>query len=122
MSERYIASGSAVFSPILNAGVGDVGPITTSHFERYYSGGVVLDHSNPSIVYLSRQVHGHYEIEKWTTPNEGYTWRHTTVVRTPGADDIPDAITLDSNSSDASSIPAMQTLTAVRTSWPAPLG
>ena len=27
MSDRYIASGSSVFSPILKAGVGDVGPM-----------------------------------------------------------------------------------------------
>ncbi len=30
MSERYIVSGSLVFSPSLNAGVGVVGPVTKS--------------------------------------------------------------------------------------------
>lgn len=39
-----------------------------------YSGGVTLDHENPNIVYLSRQVNGQYEIEKWTTGNNGVSW------------------------------------------------
>lgn len=33
--------------------------------EAHYSGGVVLDHNNPSNVYLSRQVNGIFEIEHW---------------------------------------------------------
>ena len=32
ISERYIVSGSSVFSPILKAGVGDVGVIIASYF------------------------------------------------------------------------------------------
>lgn len=42
--------------------------------EKYYSGGIVLDHSNPSIVYLSRSIRGVFEIEKWATSDHGYTW------------------------------------------------
>lgn len=34
--------------------------------EAHYSGGVVLDHNNPSNAYLSRQVNGIFEIEHWT--------------------------------------------------------
>ncbi|GAH06405.1 unnamed protein product, partial [marine sediment metagenome] len=33
-----------------------------------------LDHSNPSVVYLSREVNGVFEIEKWTTPDGGAAW------------------------------------------------
>ena len=42
--------------------------------QLYYSGGITLDHENPSIVYLSRQISGVHEIEKWTTSDNGATW------------------------------------------------
>jgi hypothetical protein len=51
--------------------------------QPYYSGGVELDHANPSIVYLSRQINGIHEIEKWTTANGGATW--TSVAITSGS-------------------------------------
>jgi hypothetical protein len=34
----------------------------------------VLDHENPSIVYLSRQVNDVFEIERWQTQNGGKDW------------------------------------------------
>lgn len=33
--------------------------------EKYYTGGVELDHSNPNIIYLSEVVDGTFEIEQW---------------------------------------------------------
>ena len=42
--------------------------------ETYYSGGVVLDHANVDVVYLSRQIDGVFEIERWETENLGATW------------------------------------------------
>lgn len=42
--------------------------------EPWYSGGMCLNHSNPSVVYLSRQVNGVFEIEKWTTRDGGKIW------------------------------------------------
>ncbi|MBI9016182.1 MAG: DUF4861 family protein [Phycisphaerae bacterium] len=42
--------------------------------EPHYSGGIILDHDNPSIVYLSRPVNDVFEIEKWTTADNGKTW------------------------------------------------
>jgi BNR repeat-containing family member len=42
--------------------------------EPNYSGGVTLDHEDPSIVYLSRQVKGAFQIEVWTTRDGGATW------------------------------------------------
>jgi len=43
--------------------------------EPHYSGGVTLDHADPSIVYLSRKIKGVFEIEKWTTRDDGKTWK-----------------------------------------------
>jgi putative BNR repeat neuraminidase len=45
-----------------------------SESEPHYSGGVVLDHADPSVVFLSRQVKGVFEIEKWSTADGGETW------------------------------------------------
>jgi hypothetical protein len=45
--------------------------------EPHYSGGIVLDHTDPSIVYLSRQVNGVFEIETWVTADLGRTWHST---------------------------------------------
>ena len=42
--------------------------------EPHYSGGVVLDHTDPSIVYLSREVQGVFEIERWFTTDNGASW------------------------------------------------
>ncbi|MBN2565293.1 MAG: BNR-4 repeat-containing protein [Candidatus Eisenbacteria bacterium] len=49
------------------------------YFEPYYSGGMALDHSDPSTVYLSMPVAGVFEIERWTTSDEGASWSHATV-------------------------------------------
>lgn len=49
--------------------------------EPHYSGGVALDHANPSIVYLSRPVNGQFEIERWTTQDKGRTWRSAAITR-----------------------------------------
>jgi hypothetical protein len=61
--------------------------ISPGTIEKQYSGGMALDHSNPSVVYLSRKVAGHFEIERWSTPNGGYRWYRRTVVR-DGSDDL----------------------------------
>ncbi len=45
--------------------------------EPNYSGGIVLDHTDPSIVYISRQVDGVFEIERWVTGDLGRTWHST---------------------------------------------
>jgi hypothetical protein len=49
------------------------------HYYVYYSGGVTLDHDDPSVVYLSRQVDGIHEIERWETPDGGRTWESSAV-------------------------------------------
>ncbi|MEN8124190.1 MAG: glycoside hydrolase family 88 protein [Bacteroidota bacterium] len=47
--------------------------------EPHYSGGITLDHGNPNIVYLSRPYKNRYEIEEWTTNNNGKTFSHKPV-------------------------------------------
>lgn len=45
----------------------------------YYSGGITLDHEDPSRVYLSRQVGASWQVEAWTTGDGGATWTSQSV-------------------------------------------
>ncbi len=47
--------------------------------EPHYSGGIVLDHNNPNIVYLSRPHNDRYEIEEWKTEDGGQNFSHQAV-------------------------------------------
>jgi len=49
--------------------------------ETYYSGGITLDHDNPSIVYLARQVNGVFEIDRYVTANGGADWSSEPITR-----------------------------------------
>ncbi|MGN9812808.1 BNR-4 repeat-containing protein [Micromonospora sp. BQ11] len=50
------------------------GTISGDPAEPNYSGGITLDHDDPSVVLMSRQVDGVFEIERWTTPDGGTSW------------------------------------------------
>lgn len=49
--------------------------------EPHYSGGLALDHADPSRVYLARPEHGVFEIERWVTTDGGTSWTHTPVTQ-----------------------------------------
>jgi hypothetical protein len=56
--------------------------------EPHYSGGIVLDHNDPSIVYLSREVNGVFELEKWFTKNNGASWASEAVTENSPYDNV----------------------------------
>jgi hypothetical protein len=62
--------------------------ISPTTIEYQYSAGITLDHSDPSIVYLSRKVGGSYQIERWVTSDGGAKWRHRIVVRGGALDNV----------------------------------
>ena len=64
------------------------GSISPGTIEYEYSGGITLDHSDSSIVYLSRQVSGGWEIQRWVTADGGARWHHQTVVPADGIDNV----------------------------------
>ncbi len=39
--------------------------------EAHYSGGIVLDHTNPNVVFLSRKIGDRFELEKRTISKKG---------------------------------------------------
>jgi BNR repeat-containing family member/PKD domain/Concanavalin A-like lectin/glucanases superfamily len=60
------------------------GSIAEAGASPYYSGGLTLDHEDPSRVYLSRQVGSSWQVETWTTANGGASWSSTAVTSAPG--------------------------------------
>ncbi len=56
--------------------------------EANYSGGIVIDHENPSIVYLSRLINGVFEIEKWHTHDFGKTWKSEAITMNSAHDNV----------------------------------
>ena len=52
------------------------GPSIATGIEKQYSAGITLDHENPNIVYLSRKAQGMpvFQVEVWTSPDNGATW------------------------------------------------
>jgi len=56
--------------------------------EPNYSGGLVLDHDNPNVVYLSVPVNGVREIQKWTTTDLGTTWKKEAITSGSKRDNV----------------------------------
>ncbi len=59
-----------------------------NEYESNYSAGLVLDHEDPSVVYLSRLVNGTFELEKWETKNLGQTWNVTSITSDSSFDNV----------------------------------
>jgi hypothetical protein len=70
--------------PIVESG----GTITRVHVERWYSGGVTLDHRDPRIVYGSVQRGDHHEIERFTTGDRGVTWSRKPITSGSPTDNV----------------------------------
>jgi hypothetical protein len=66
--------------------------------EPNYSGGLILDHADPSIVYLSRPVKGVFEIEKWTTSDGGATWQSKPITANSRYDNVRPFVVRDQTS------------------------
>lgn len=52
-------------------------PAGTVEREPNYSGGITLDYDDPSVVYLSRQMKGVFEVFRYSTRDKGVTWDST---------------------------------------------
>ena len=56
-------------------------PDSKEENEPHYSAGIVLDHNDPSIVYLSKPINSIFEIEKWTTSDQGKKWKTSAITQ-----------------------------------------
>lgn len=56
--------------------------------EPHYSGGIILDHNDPNIVYLSRPINDRYEIEEWITLDGGKTFSNKPITSNSLKDNV----------------------------------
>lgn len=78
-------AGTRWVSHLLTDGGGSISP---SGIEYEYSGGIALDHRHASNLYLSRQVSGGWQIERWNTRVGGVRWTHHVVVPAGATDNV----------------------------------
>ena len=64
------------------------GPVGVPEREPNYSGGLVIDHEDPSILYLSLKRDSVFEIEKWTLIRNGKSWKVEVITKGSGKDNI----------------------------------
>lgn len=57
-------------------------------YECNYSGGIYLDHENPSVVYTSRPINDVFEIEKWTFTGGKDKWQTEAVTSQSSRDNV----------------------------------
>jgi hypothetical protein len=60
------------------------GTMSGSPSEPNYSGGITLDHADPTRVFLAKQVNGVFEIQVWRTTDGGHTWIQRVVTTASG--------------------------------------
>jgi len=46
-------------------------------FQDHYPGGAALDHADPNVVYVSKEVSGQFEMFRYVTADNGATWTGT---------------------------------------------
>lgn len=63
--------------------------------QPYYSGGIALDHTNPGIVYCSRKVGAHWELEQWKTTDDGANWSSLKITTNSTQNNIRPVVPLD---------------------------
>lgn len=76
-------------------------PAGVRETEPNYSGGLALDHNDPSIVYLSRQKNGKFEIERWQTPDHGKTWNVKAITTNSKHDNVRPFVVRSYHKSDS---------------------
>ncbi|MFL5866834.1 MAG: BNR-4 repeat-containing protein [Thermoleophilaceae bacterium] len=64
------------------------GSIDLDGTQPYYSAGITLDHEDPSTVYLSRDAGGVFEVETWTTPDDGTSWSRTEITAASSTNNV----------------------------------
>jgi len=63
------------------------GPAGVREREPNYSGGICIDHEDPSILYLSVERNGIFEIERWTSKKNG-KWEVEPITKNSKKDNI----------------------------------
>jgi len=65
--------------------------------EPHYSGGIALNHHQPSELYVSRPINGIFEIEKWITTDLGRSWQNQAITADSKQSNVRPFVVLHSN-------------------------
>lgn len=68
--------------------------------EPHYFGGLAVHPDNANIIYLSRQINGIFEIERWTTDDFGASWESESITKDSQYDNVRPYIPHGLKSSD----------------------
>lgn len=63
-------------------------PVGKTEKEPHYFGGMTLHPNNSDIIYLSRQINGVFEIERWKTENKGESWETEAITKNSKYDNV----------------------------------
>ncbi|MCV9389372.1 BNR repeat-containing protein [Reichenbachiella ulvae] len=63
-------------------------PDGRKEWEPHYFGGMTIHPDNANVVYLSRQIDGVFEIERWETKDMGKTWSTETITENSEFDNV----------------------------------
>lgn len=63
-------------------------PIAHQGLDIFYSAGININKADPKIVYLSRKIGLHFELEEWKTSDRGDTWTHRAITENSSTDNI----------------------------------
>lgn len=63
-------------------------PIGKKEREPHYFGGMSIHPDNCNILYLSRQINGIFEIERWETTDKGDSWSHEAITKNSSYDNV----------------------------------
>ena len=63
-------------------------PVGEKEREPHYFGGMTIHPDNCNVLYLSRQINGVFEIERWETTDKGGSWGKETVTESSTYDNV----------------------------------
>ena len=63
-------------------------PAGQTEREPHYFGGMTIHPNNANVVYLSRQIDGVFEIERWETENMGASWNTKAITQNSQFDNV----------------------------------
>jgi hypothetical protein len=63
-------------------------PAGTIEREPHYFGGMTIHPDNCNVIYLSRQINGVFEIERWETTDNGDSWGKETITENSSYDNV----------------------------------
>jgi hypothetical protein len=85
-------------------------PIGKVEPEPHYFGGMTVHPDNANVIYLSRQIKGVFEIERWETNDLGKTWKSAPITKDSNYDNVRPFVPRELKSSNSEIVLWMENL------------